>query len=223
MPVILRSVPAALVAALLTLSAASPSPAATGTGSGEPQAIELSAAQREDIRRIEAYLNDIDTLQARFVQLASTGDMASGTLYLDRPGKLRIDYDPPSPVLILADGTWLIYVDQELGQTTHLGLDDSPAGLLVRERVSLLGDDLMITGLEAGASVLRVTLRRTSDPLGGSMTLVFADKPLQLRKWTVIDAQGVSTDFALVEPRRGVTLDPELFRYEAPDRDIDRR
>lgn len=175
----------------------------------------LNQADKADITRIEEHLNALRTLQSRFLQVASNGSVAEGNLSIQRPGRMRIEYDPPTPVLIVADGTHLIYFDKELEQVTHVGLDASPAGILLQEKVSLAGD-LTVTRFERGPSVLRVTVVRTRDANEGSLTLVFGDNPLSLRKWTVVDPQGVATEVALQNPQSGVALKPELFRFTPP-------
>jgi len=173
----------------------------------------LSERDQADIARAEAYINDIDTLKARFFQFTSTGQYAEGAFYIDRPGRMRIEYDPPVPVLIVADGTFLVYNDTELGQINRVPLLASPASVLLRENLKLEGDGLSVTSVERSASVVQITVAQTDDPLAGSITLTFSEKPMALRKWTTTDAQGTVTDFALVDPRFGVELDPELFRF----------
>lgn len=180
-------------------------------------ALALSDADKADVQRIEQYLNRMDTVRARFFQRSSDNTFAEGNLYLWRPGRMRIEYDPPTPILIVADGTFLIYFDKSLEQVSYLGLDATPAGILLRETVSFSGD-LEVTAFERGAGVLRVTVVQAKDPLAGSITMVFADDPLILRKWTVTDAQGVITEVSLLGARFGVELDPELFRFKDPTR-----
>src|SRR3546814_1564668 len=87
------------------------------------------------VARVERYLNDIQTLQGRFVQVSSNGAYAEGDIYLDRPGHLRFDYDPPSPVLIIANGLSLLYYDEELKEATFLPLWETPLWFLIREEV----------------------------------------------------------------------------------------
>jgi len=179
-------------------------------------AADLDAAARADIGRIESYLNRLKTVRARFLQVSSTGEYAEGALYLNRPGKLRIDYEPPVPVEIIADGSRLIYHDRKLEQVTYLPLGSTPAGILVKEKVSLIGDELTVTGFERGPRSLRVTVVRADEPLEGSLTLVFGDRPLELRKWSISDAQGTVTNVSLMNARFGVPLDEKLFRFRDP-------
>jgi len=176
----------------------------------------LSAADRADLSRVENYINGIGTLQARFLQASSNGAYAEGTLTLSRPGKMRLQYDPPVQMLIVADGKWLIYKDTELDQVTYLPLDSTPAGIIVRKNMSFFSDDVTVTGIERGPGVLSVTVTG-KDPEEGSMTLVFADKPLALRKWIVIDPQGVKTSVSLLSSRYGIAVDPSLFIVKQPE------
>ncbi len=177
------------------------------------QAATLSDRQRALLTRIEDYLNTIDTVQSRFVQVSSDGQVAEGLFYLSRPGDLRIEYDPPLPILMVTSGSFLVYYDTELKQATHIPIATTPAGILVEEQIRLNDSALRVLGVEENANTVRVTLSRADDPDAGTLTLLFTDAPLLLRQWTVIDAQGIQTDFALNNPRFGVVLDPALFQF----------
>ena len=176
----------------------------------------LTPQDQADLKRIESYFRTIDTVEARFVQMASNGSFAEGTIYIDRPGRMRIDYAPPLPVEIVADGTWLIYHDKKLGQVSHLWLSSTPAGILLKEDFAF-GDDIVVTGFERGPGTMRVTVVKPDDPAAGSLTLVFSNKSLILRKWVIVDALGIETSVTLINARFGGALDSELFRFKAPD------
>lgn len=181
-----------------------------------PGAPALANDELADVTRIEQYFNGVRTLSARFLQVSSSGQTAEGAVALKRPGRMRIEYDPPVPILIVADGTFLIYYDSKLGQVSYLPLGSTPAGILVEDRIRLNGGDLTITGFEREAGVIRVTVVRMASPADGSLTLVFSDKPLQLRQWRVVDAQGIATTVSLSDVRTGVSLDSELFDFVDP-------
>lgn len=178
------------------------------------QVASLSHEDLSDIARVEEYLNSVSTVQARFVQVSSTGQSAEGELFLSRPGDLRIDYDPPVPVLMVTSGAFLVYYDKELDQTTHVPISTTPAAVLVDERVELNGEDVRVTGVNKSANSIRISVVLADDPLAGMMTLMFSDAPLTLRQWAVRDAQGVSTELFLVSPRFGIDIDPGLFTFE---------
>ena len=181
-----------------------------------PRAADITGEERAEIQRIERYLNGMTTMQARFLQASSNGQYAEGSLYISRPGKLRIEYDPPVPVLIVTDGTFLIYYDKQLEQVSHIPLGSTPASILTRPDIRLTGGDLILTGFESKGGALRVTVVQASDPYSGQVTLVFDRDPLALRKWTVVDAQGIETDVSLIAARVDIPLDPDLFRFRDP-------
>ncbi|MBT3550457.1 MAG: outer membrane lipoprotein carrier protein LolA [Rhodospirillaceae bacterium] len=174
---------------------------------------KLSERDRADIVRIENYFNDLKTMTAKFLQVASTGAVASGTMFLSRPGKFRFEYDPPSPDMLIADGTFLIFVDKELRQTTHIFLSSTPVGVLVREVVKL-GGDITVTGISRRRGLLRVTIADSDDAEDGTLTLVFSEKPFQLRQWQVLDAQRTVTTVTLNNARTGMALDKKLFEFD---------
>ena len=185
---------AALIAALWVL------PGAAVAAPAVPAA--LSEADRTDLARIEAYLNGLTTMESRFLQFSEDG-VAEGRIMLDRPGRLRIEYAPPVPVLMIANNFLLMYHDTQLKQTTFLPASETPAALLIDENIKLSGE-VTVTAFERAPKAFRVTLEQTDSPDTGSVTLMFEDAPLRLAKWRVIDAQGTAIDVSLLEPRFGV-------------------
>ena len=184
----------------------------SNAAASEAIAAKLSAKDRKDLKRIETYLNAMKSLRAGFLQVSSTGSVATGTLLLARPGKLRFEYDPPAPIMMIADGVFLIYIDKELEQVTHLWLDDTPIGFLVKEDIKLKGD-VTVTKFSKGSNILYATLEKSAEPEQGNITLIFSDNPLALRKWAVTDPQGVTTTVTLSNLESGVTFDPGLFKF----------
>ena len=167
------------------------------------------------IERVEDYLNAITTLRAGFLQVAPDGTLSEGTLYIARPGRLRLEYAPPLMIVIVSDGYWLTYVDQQVGQVSQTPVNNTPAGVLVRDNVRF-GDDIVVTAIERDAAVLRITLAKTGNEGGGSITLVFTEKPFDLRQWVVLDPQGLETRVTLFDAQRGVEMDPALFMAPPP-------
>src|SRR5882724_7268198 len=115
-------------AALLAALAALPVDAAYAAAA--PRAAALSAEERADAQRVEQYLNGIRSLSARFQQFAANGGMAGGQLFVARPGRMRFEYDKPSPILLLADGTFVVYIDNQLKQVSYLPIGSTPAWFL---------------------------------------------------------------------------------------------
>ncbi|MFN4283665.1 MAG: LolA family protein [Alphaproteobacteria bacterium] len=209
-----RALLAALLAgaALMTL----PQPFAIGPAfAARAVPAQLNDAQKADLARVEAYLNGIRTLQSDFMQVAQNGATAQGTVAIRRPGNMRIEYAPPSPHLIVTSGSFLVYVEKALKQTSHIPLDSTLAGFLVREQIKLSGD-VTVTAFEKDKGVIRVTLAQSDEREAGQLTLVFSDAPLQLRQWSVMDSQGQTTRISLMDPQFGVPVDPKLFGWERP-------
>ena len=202
---LLRACAAALLATVLW-----------GVGPSAALARTDPAVDKADIGRVEAYLNAITSLQARFLQVGPDGTSVEGTAYLLRPGRLRLDYDPPSPILVIADDGQLVYYDKELKQASYVSVDSTPAGVLVRPKVRLDGDDLKVTKVSHGPGVVAVTVAKADDQAQGDITLVFTDKPFALRKWIVRDARGDLTQVSLFDAQTDVTFDPNLFHFSDP-------
>jgi outer membrane lipoprotein-sorting protein len=174
----------------------------------------LSPADQAEVARVEQYLNSIKTVSARFLQVTSEGNAVQGKFYLERPGKMRIQYDPPNPLLMVASGIWLTVYDPELKQTSYLPITSTPAYFLVKERLD--PKDITVTKVERGKDSVRITLHQAGHPDEGRLTLVLGDKPLQLRKWTVHDHDGKTIEVALLDAQFDGKLDPHLFQFVDP-------
>jgi outer membrane lipoprotein-sorting protein len=176
--------------------------------------VALTPLDRDDLRRITAYLNSIHSMTARFRQSSSSGGAAVGSLWMARPGRMRFEYDPPSPVLLIADRFYVYYVDKQLAEMSKVGLKSTPAWFLLRDPITF--DDLVINRFERGANALAITVSEPTEPDNGSLTMVFNSQPLALRQWTIVDQQRKTTTVSIFDAQFGVALDPELFVYHDP-------
>jgi outer membrane lipoprotein-sorting protein len=172
-----------------------------------------SASDRADIARIEAYLTGLRSLKARFLQVAPDGGISGGSAWVVRPGRLRFEYDPPSPFLLVAGQTGLIFHDSSLRQTSHIPLSRTPLGILLADQAKLSGE-VTILGLERLPGQIDVRLTRTGAEGDGSLILTFADNPLTLRQWRVIDGQRRETRVTLSNLELGGSFDPKLFDFK---------
>ncbi len=177
---------------------------------GVPASAELSPADRETLSQVEAYLQAITTLQARFVQIGPNGELTRGDLYLNRPGRLRFQYDRPTPIVIVADGVWLVLVDRELEHIERWPVYDTPLGILVAEKVDF-SHGVIVDRVSREAGNLAITMRYEKRADEGSLTLSFSLPALELRKWSVTDSQGGVTNVSISDVKTGVKLDPRLF------------
>ncbi len=170
---------------------------------------------RAAVARVEAYLNSMRTLRARFLQVGQNGASAQGTALISRPGRMRFDYDPPEPLLLVASGGQVMMYDRELRQPSTVPAGSTPLGLLLRPEIRLSGD-ITVTGTERTGGFFWVSMHRTGAAAEGRLTLSFAEDPLQLRQWTVLDAQARETRVTLYEVEVGPRLDNRLFDFNDP-------
>jgi outer membrane lipoprotein-sorting protein len=197
-------VPLALAVSMRSSLAQAAAPATTATG-----------AEQADIARIQVYLNTLHTLKAHFTQLAPNGVITQGTAWLQRPGRMRFQYNSPSPLLLVADHGSVVFEDSALRQWSNIPLSATPLGVLLADHISLSGD-VTVTGLNRLPGEIELTLLRTAHPKEGSLTLVFSDNPLTLRQWVVTDAQGQRTTVTLTDIELGGTFDQSLFDFTNP-------
>ena len=190
-------------------------PAAALLGAAGPTPAPLTPQDGADLARIEDYLNDIHTLRARFLQVAPDGATAEGLTWMQRPGRMRFQYDPPNPLLLVAGHGLFVYYDRELRQVTNIPLGQTPLGILLANHITLSGN-VTVTGFERLPGQLQVTLVRTASPSDGSLTLVFSDNPLQLRQWTVLDARRQETRVTLYNVELGGSFDQGMFTLVDP-------
>lgn len=167
--------------------------------------------------KIERYLNALDTVQARFVQTAHDGTQMVGTFYLDRPGKLRFQYDPPLEDFVVADGVFIYFYDGELKEQTNAPIGQTLADFLLRPDIKLR-EDIRVENVKRGGGYLQIELSQTEDPNGGRLMLAFDESPFKLRKWRIIDPQGLITEVELFYMKTGMDLDSGLFNYIDPNR-----
>jgi outer membrane lipoprotein-sorting protein len=173
-------------------------------------AFEPTPHDRADIARIEAYLNGLTSLRAKFLQVAPDGGISGGQAWLSRPGRLRFQYDPPAPFLLVAAHGQLVFQDSSIKQTSQAPLSSTPLGMLLAPKVVLSGE-ITVTGMRRLPGEIDVSIVRTAAPGDGALTLVFADTPLTLRQWTVTDAQQKETRVTLFNTELGGNFDAKLF------------
>jgi outer membrane lipoprotein-sorting protein len=171
--------------------------------------------QAADIARIEQYLNSITTLTANFTQIAPDGAESSGLFFLSRPGKLRWQYNPPVPILIVANGSVLSYYDSELKQLSHTSPSSSLAGFLTRKTIRFSGD-IIIEELRKDSGLIRLTISQKDKRDQGKLTIIFNNNPLLLKKLIVSDSLGQQTTIMLSNIAQGSVLDNKLFIIENP-------
>lgn len=184
---------------------------------GSATAAPLKPQDIADLAKISTYLNAITSLKSNFVQVGPNGELDQGVIFARKPGRLRFEYAPPSPYLIVSDGVTIAVANSKLRTVDRYPLVDNPLNIILRENVDLTRDP-RITAIERQAGALRVTATEKSGPLKGQVTLIFRYPSIEIAQWIITDAQGLQTMIALKGPQTEVQLSPELFVL----RDVDR-
>lgn len=195
---------------LLGLAAAAIAPAAYAQSTpvvldGAERAAGIAAANRS--------LNSFTRLQGRFTQSSPGGGRAAGTVYIQRPGRLRFEYDPPATMLIISDGSVVAMRDTELRTTERTPLRSTPLNLILGANIDLARDARILRVSRAGPWLL-VTARDRSGQTDGQITLQFHGDEAELRSWDVIDATGARTRITLSNVTQPASFDRSLFRLE---------
>ena len=200
------------ILSILCILAASAAPQAA---LAQPHAAVLSDADQAQLRQVEAYLNGVTALKARFQQIAEDGTTATGTAWLLRPGRMRFEYDPPSPLLLVAGHGLVVLRDNKLDQTTNIPMGQTPLGLLLQDHLTLSGA-VTVTDFQRDAGQWRITLVKTNAPGDGTLTLVLAAPKLALTGWSVVDAEGHETHVSLSNITLGGDYPAKLFTFVDP-------
>jgi outer membrane lipoprotein-sorting protein len=176
----------------------------------------LSDADEATLVQVGKYLNSLKSLKGRFLQVGPDGKTTQGTMWLERPGRMRFQYDKPSPLLLVAGNGIVTFYDSQLGQTTNMSVGQTPLGLLLADTITLSGD-VTVTDFQRQQGQLFITLVRTKTPGDGSLTLMLNTDPLALVGWSVVDAEGRETRLRISNIQLGGTFDESLFHFTDPD------
>jgi len=185
--------------------------AETSPPGGEPAGSPAMA----EVAAVEDYLNGIRSLEAEFIQRGPDGAVVEGVLSLERPGRLRFQYQDDVPILVVSDGTTLTFVDYEVKQVTRWPIADTPLGILVADRIDLR-DAMIVSSVSGEDGLLRITVQDPERLDEGYITLIFEQNPLTLRAWDAVDPQGLVTRVTLVNAQTNVALDDSLFTFKDP-------
>lgn len=176
---------------------------------------EQLAPHQPTIKRVGKYLSGLSTIVANFTQVAPDSSLTSGKFFLKRPGKMRWQYNPPTPVLMIANGIQFVYYDYELEQVSFIPLDSALVGFLAQKNITFDGD-VGIISFEEDNSAIRIGLAQRDNVDEGQLLLEFSDKPLLIRNMVVTDSTNQVTTLALSDAKFGTKLDKELFIFKDP-------
>ncbi|WP_170603251.1 LolA family protein [Ruegeria arenilitoris] len=169
------------------------------------------AADKLPLSQISNYLNSLNTVQTTFTQVNDDGTLSTGKLWLQRPGKMRFEYDAPNDAVVLArSGSVLIYDAKSNQPPEQYPLRRTPLSLVLARNVNL-GQANMVVGHEFDGTATVVTAQDPKNPENGRIELMFTSDPIELRKWVIHDNAGTQTTVLLGPLTEGGRLDQSLF------------
>src|SRR6476660_7516702 len=174
----------------------------------------FDATQKAQAARVSSYLSSLQTLVGNFVQVGPDGSKTKGDFYIQKPGKVRFEYDDPTPIAIVADGSSLAVRDKKLATQDIYPLSQTPLRFLLSDRIDLLKDTNVVS-VTADDVFISVTIEEKQALIGTSrLMLMVGVKDGQLKQWTVTDPQGYDTTIAVYNLDSSKKVDPGLFKID---------
>jgi outer membrane lipoprotein-sorting protein len=206
----------AQTAPLTTAATAAPEPVIPDPRRNVPMNIftTFDAAQKAQAGKVSTYLSSLQTLVGNFVQVGPDGTKMKGDFYIQKPGKVRFEYEPPSPIAIVADGSSMAVRDRKLATQDIYPLSQTPLRYLLSDRIDLMRDTNVVN-VTADDAYISVTIEEKNMVIGTSrLMLMVGAKDNQLKQWTVTDPQGYDTTVAVYNLDASKKLDPGLFKID---------
>ncbi|HZR62426.1 MAG TPA: outer membrane lipoprotein carrier protein LolA [Xanthobacteraceae bacterium] len=182
-----------------------------GGGSSSGGASAFDAKQKALLTRVSTYLSGVQTMVGKFVQVGPDGNRTAGTFYIQKPGKVRFEYDPPSPIDVIADGSAVVVRNRELATQDLWPLRETPLRYLLADHIDLMRDTNVIS-VSADDKFITVVIEEKQVMVGTTKLMIMFDaKTSTLKQWTVTDPQGLDTTVAVYNLDSTKKPSPDLF------------
>jgi outer membrane lipoprotein-sorting protein len=175
------------------------------------QETAFDAKQKALLDRVSTYLSNFQTLIGNFVQVGPDGNRTEGTFYIQKPGKVRFEYNPPSPIDVVADGSSVVVRDRNLATQQLWSLSETPLRYLLADHINLIRDTNVVS-VSADDKFITVVIEEKQVMVGTTRLMIMFDaKTATLKQWTVTDPQGLDTTVAVYNLDSTKKPDPNLF------------
>lgn len=174
----------------------------------------FDANQKAAAARVSSYLSSLRTLAGKFVQIGPDGSRSTGEFYIQKPGKVRFEYDPPSPIAMISDGSSLVIRDTRLATQDVYPLSQTPLRYLLSDRIDLMRETNVVA-VTSDDLYISVIIEEKQALVGTSrLMLMVGVKDGKLKQWTITDPQGYDTTVAIYNLNSTAKLDPALFKID---------
>jgi outer membrane lipoprotein-sorting protein len=175
----------------------------------------LTEQQGALLDKVETYLNGMRNLKGEFTQVGPAGTISTGVFYISKPGKMRFEYAPPNPFLVVSDGRWVTVKNEAKNKADQYPVSATPLNLILAENVDLKNAEIM--GVEEKEGSVWVTIESKDKIVPGQLVLIYDLAQSALQQWIVVDGQGRKTTVSIANVENTATADPQLFKVEVPD------
>jgi outer membrane lipoprotein-sorting protein len=175
---------------------------------GAPAAHAASAAAQ----KIATHFSSVQTMSGDFVQFGPKGEQTGGKFFIERPGKIRFNYEKPSPIRVVADGKSVVINNKKLDTWDLYSLNKTPLKLLLSEKIDL--SDGKVKNVKEEDDLTTIVLGDKSIFGDSKISMMFDPKSSDLRQWTITDAKGLDTTVMIFNVKQGGKIDPKLFEID---------
>jgi outer membrane lipoprotein-sorting protein len=188
-----------------------------GVSATSVQAGYLTPEETTAVEELSTYFNSFKTLRAEFTQVSPQGRVFRGILFLSKPGRLRLEYAPPNPFLVISDGSWVVIENRTQKTTDQYPLATTPLKLLLSEEIDLL-EEADVKSVETSGGVSTISVEDRNRAIPGKLVLVFDANRKELSQWIVEIAKGKRITISLGNVETGVDTDDRLFEVKISKR-----
>ncbi len=174
-----------------------------------------ASADEAAVQKAQKYLNSLSTFEADFTQIDAEGGQAGGKFSLQRPGKFRWEYDKRQPILIVSNGSQLVYYDKQLKEVTYTSIENSLASFLARKEIKFSGDVRLVNS-GRGDGKLFVEVEQVKKPEEGKLKMIFNENPMKITGLEITDANGYVTKISFSNQSIGQRIASDTFIFKDP-------
>ena len=180
----------------------------------------LANDKERAVRAITNHFSSVPTMTGEFIQFGPSGEQTGGKFFIHRPGKIRFEYEDPSPLMVVSNGRTLGVRNKKLKTWQFLPLKKTPLSLLLSKEIKVT--DKSVRSVEAGEDVTRVVMGDRNLFGDSEITLLFDPNSYDLRQWTIKDNQGKETSVMIFNVEKNVKISKKMFQLKKPQKINDR-
>lgn len=174
----------------------------------------MAATNDVRLHQAEKWFAGLDTAQSKFQQIDHQGNVMRGQFYINRPGRLRFEYDAPTRDFIVADGVQIHFYDGESDQYNSAPIGLTLADFILRDDLSFSDEKIKVESVREFEETLNITITQANEPGMGELVLKFTKQPFGLKSWDIVDAQGLTTSIVLNNLDRTTKIPATLFNVD---------